>query len=99
MRRGNTSGGELTAWMHVPSQPLTRSPISQFQTPVSRQNSTLRGALRISNMPDHKIASLASGWEFWRGTGEERSYEPEDVLRVELTLPESFARHPLFAGT
>jgi hypothetical protein len=31
--------------------------------------------------------------------GEERSYEPEEVLRVELTLPESFAPHPLFTGT
>src|SRR5215469_18962911 len=25
---------ELTAWMHVPSQPLMRSPLSQFQTPA-----------------------------------------------------------------
>jgi hypothetical protein len=31
--------------------------------------------------------------------GEERSDEPEEVLRVEMTLPESFAPHPLFAGT
>lgn len=29
--------------------------------------------------------------------GEERSYEPEEVLRIELNLPESFAPHPLFA--
>jgi len=28
--------------------------------------------------------------------GEEYSYKPEDVLRVEHTLPESFTPHPFF---
>jgi hypothetical protein len=44
---------------------------SADRTPVPRQNSTLRGALRISNMPDHNIASLAGsisrGWSFGEG--------------------------------
>jgi hypothetical protein len=29
---------------------------------------------------------------------EERSYEPEEVLRVEMNLPEGFTPHPLFSG-
>ena len=28
--------------------------------------------------------------------GEEYSYEPEDVLRLELQVPESFTPHPRF---
>jgi hypothetical protein len=28
--------------------------------------------------------------------GEERSYEPEEVLRYEQSVPESFTPHPLF---
>ena len=31
--------------------------------------------------------------------GEEHSYKPEEVLRVELNLPDSFTPHPLFSGT
>ena len=31
--------------------------------------------------------------------GEEYSYEPEEVLRVELQLPENFATHPRFLQT
>src|ERR1700739_3070145 len=30
---------EPTAWMHVPSQPLMRSPLSQFQTPAAPRKS------------------------------------------------------------
>lgn len=28
--------------------------------------------------------------------GEEHSYKPKEILRVEQTLPESFTPHPLF---
>jgi hypothetical protein len=31
--------------------------------------------------------------------GEERSYEPDEVLRVEMNLPDAFTPHPLFSTT
>jgi hypothetical protein len=31
--------------------------------------------------------------------GQENAYEPKDLVRIELQLPESFAPHPLFWET
>jgi len=47
---------ESPAWMHVPSQPLTRSPLSRFQTPADTSQCSrffrvwrLRGSPRSTN--------------------------------------------------
>src|ERR1700757_3077157 len=48
---------EPTAWMHAPSQPLMRSPLSQFQTPTApRRNSRffrVRLLVRLPCRADH----------------------------------------------
>jgi hypothetical protein len=43
---------EPTAWMHAPSQPLMRSPLSQFQTPTApRRNSRLFRVWLLFRLP------------------------------------------------
>jgi hypothetical protein len=59
-----TPARELTAWMHVPPQPLMRSLLSQSLTPTSpSQNQSVfsgPGALRIAS-PDGSLSLLRTG--------------------------------------
>ena len=48
----------------------------------------------VSPVPTLALSFLARCDE----CGEEHSYRPEEVLRVELNLPEGFTPHPLFSG-
>ena len=56
---------EPTAWIHVPSQPLMRSPLSRSQTPASprRVKPVFSGLVTPSGRPDGQITQPTSDWQ------------------------------------
>src|SRR5579864_9015120 len=55
---------EPIAWRHVPSQPLMRSPLSQFQTPTApRRNSRFFRVWLPFRLPCRQITRLNSDWQ------------------------------------
>jgi hypothetical protein len=75
---------ELTAWMHVPSQPLMRSPLSQFQTPtVPRRVSLFFRVWSLVRLPfraDHPAYFESATFYFRQSFSAVDACQPKQLL-------------------